>query len=246
MKDKSILTRGQTINNKYKVAFFLKEGRDAETYRVVDLTGKSRFLKLFSYTKLQRSQFNNDSGVFEIDILKQIDHPNLMKYRDSGEVLLANKKYAYVVLDFISGETLADKMKREHTLNPYDAKDIVLGVLNGLNYLHNLKSPVIHNNITNVNVMSDLSRKVMVPKIIDFGYARYISQPNSEFMKEGLNPFYQANEAFNKVFSVQSDIFSVGALYYHLLFGLPPWFIDISRYKADRIKLEDVIIERSR
>ena len=243
MRNKSILTRGQSIDKKYRVAFFLKKGRDAETYRVVDLAGKTGFLKLFSYAKLQRSQFNNDSGVFEIDILKQIDHPNMMKYRDSGEVLLENKKYAYVVLDFISGETLGDKMKREHTLNPYDAKDIVLGVLNGLNYLHNLERPVIHNNITNMNVMSDLSGKTMVPKIIDFGYARYISQPNSEFMKDGLNPFYQANEAFNKVFSVQSDVFSVGALYYHLLFGLPPWFIDISRYKSDRIKLEDVIIE---
>jgi transitional endoplasmic reticulum ATPase len=91
--------------------------------------------------------------------------------------------------------------------------------------------------------MTDLSGKVTIPKIIDFGYARYLSQSNKDFLKDGLNPFYQAHEAFNRVFSVQSDIFSVGALYYHLLEGLPPWFVEISKYKSDKIKLEDAVLE---
>jgi len=115
--------------------------------------------------------------------------------------------------------------------------------LNGLNYLHNLENPIIHNEITNLNIMTDLSGKVAIPKIIDFGYARYLSQSNKDFNKEGLNPFYMASETFNKVFSVQSDIFSVGALYYHLLFGLPPYFVEISKYKSDTTKLEEVILE---
>lgn len=38
-------------------------------------------------------------------------------------------------------------------------------------------------------------------------------------------------------------MFSVGALYSHLLEGLPPWFVEISKYKADSIKLEDAVIE---
>ncbi len=102
---------------------------------------------------------------------------------------------------------------------------------------------MIHNDITNLNVMLDLSGKVAIPKIIDFGYARFLSQSNKDFLKDGLNPFYQANEAFNKVFSAQSDVFSVGALYYHLLEGLPPWFVEISKYKSDKIKLEDAVLE---
>ena len=134
-------------------------------------------------------------------------------------------------------------MKREETFKPYDAKNIIIGVLNGLNYLHNLDNPIIHNEITNLNVMTDLSGKVSIPRIIDFGYARYLSQSNKDYNKEGLNPFYQANEAFNKVFSVQSDLFSVGALYYHLLFGLPPYFVEISKYKSDTTKLEDAILK---
>tara|TARA_R110002051_G_scaffold131151_1_gene205022 strand:+ start:24619 stop:26397 length:1779 start_codon:yes stop_codon:yes gene_type:complete len=238
-----ILSKGQSINEQFKVTFFLKEGNYAETYRVKDQEGKTKLLKLFAYSKLDRTQFNANDDVLEIEILKKIKHSNLVKYCDSGELFLDGQKYAFAILDFISGETLADKMKRDKTFNPYQAKDIISGVLNGLNYLHNLENPVIHNDITNLNIMTDLSGKVEIPKIIDFGYARYLSQSNKDFLKDGLNPFYQANENFNKVFSVQSDVFSVGALYYHLLFGLPPWFVEISKYKSNKVKLEDAVIE---
>jgi len=238
----NILSKGQSINDKYKVTFFLKKGSYAEAYRVKDQEGKTKLLKLFAYSKLDRTQFTENGDVLEVDILNKIQHPNLVKYCDSGELLIDGQKYAYAILDFISGETLADKLKREQRLNIYEAKDIILGVLNGLKYLHSLNNPIVHNDITNLNVMLDLSGKISIPKIIDFGYARFLSQSNKEFLKDGLNPFYQANEAFNKIFSMQSDVFSVGALYYHLLEGLPPWFVEISKYKADTVKLEDVVI----
>ena len=238
-----ILKKGYSINDTYSVTFPLKKGSYAETYRVKDKQGKTQFLKLFSYSKLHRTQFDENENILEIEILKQVKHPNIVKFKDSGDLIIENQKYAFAILDFISGETLADKMKRDETLNPYDTKNLILGVLNGLNYLHNLKNPIIHNEITNLNIMTDLSGKGSVPKIIDFGYSRYLSQSNRDFNKEGLNPFYMASETFNKVFSVQSDIFSVGALYYHLLFGLPPYFIEISKYKSDTTKLEEVILE---
>ena len=242
-KNQNILSKGQILVDKYTVTFFLKKGSCAESYRVKDQDGKTKLLKLFSFSKLHRTQFSESGDILEIEILKKIKHPNLVKYCDNGELLIENQKYAFVVLDFISGETLAERIKRDQTINQYEAKDIVLGVLNGLNYLHNIENPIIHNDITNLNVMLDLSGKVAIPKIIDFGYARYLSQSNKDFLKDGLNPFYQANESFNKVFSVQSDLFSAGALYYHLLFGLPPWFTEISKYKSDKIKLEDAVLE---
>jgi transitional endoplasmic reticulum ATPase len=241
--EKSILAKGQVIDDNYSITFFIKKGSYAESYRVIDKEKKIKLLKLFSYSKLTRTQFDNNGDVLEIEILKNIKHPNIVKYLNSGEILAENQKYGYVVLDFISGETLADKMKREQTFNPYEAKDIILGVLNGLNYLHNQEKSILHNDITNLNVMLDLSGQVPVPKIIDFGFARLLSQSNRDFNKEGLNPFYSANETFNNIFSVQSDIFSVGALYYHLLVGLPPWFVELSKYKSDTVKLEDAILK---
>ena len=151
---------------------------------------------------MDRTQFSENGSVLEVEILRKIKHPNLLKFCDSGDLLIDGQKYGYSILDFISGETLADKLKREQTLNIYEAKDFILGVLNGLKYLHSLDIPIIHNDITNLNVMVDLSRKIAIPKIIDFGYARFLSQYNKDFFKDGLNPFYQANETFNKVFSV--------------------------------------------
>ncbi len=238
---KQILSKNQTIDNKYTVNFFLKKGSYAETYRVQNEAKETKILKLFDFAKLHRTQFTESGEILEIEMLKQIKHSNLIKYTDSGNVVIDNQKWAYVVLDFISGETLADKMKRENTLNLYEAKSIILSVLNGLNYLHNKQ--IIHNDITNQNVMLDLSGKVAIPKIIDFGYARFLKQSNKDFLKDGLNLFYTANETFNKVFSFQSDIYSVGALFYHLLTGLPPYFIEISKYKSDKIQLEEVILD---
>lgn len=242
-RSKGTLPQGYKIADIYSVSFFLKKGNYAETYRIKDQKNKAKFLKLISYSKLDKTQFTIDGEVLEIKILENIQHPNILSFMDAGELILEGQKYAYAIFDFISGETLADKMRREDLINPYDAKDLLSGVLSGLSHLHSLQDPVIHNDITNLNVMTDLSGKEPVARLIDFGYARYLSQPNNSFNRKGLNPFYMAPESFNRVFSVQTDIFSVGALYYHLLFGLPPWFVEVSKFKNESVKMSEVIAE---
>lgn len=240
---KGLIQKGHIIDGKYNVLFFIKGSEYAETYRVKDNNGKLGFLKLFNYGKLNRNQFDIEGEVLEITILKTVNHPNVVKYVDSGNLLIENQKFAYLLLDFISGETLAEKMKRETTLNFYEVKQIILGVLNGLKHLHNLAVPIIHNDISNQNIMLDLSGNISIPKIIDFGYARRLNQPNKSYQKDGLNPFYMASECFNNIFTPQSDIYSVGSLFYHMLFGLPPWFVEISKYKTDRSKVEEMVLE---
>lgn len=237
----SILQRNDIIGS-YKVQFFLKKGTYAENYRVKDKEGQLKFLKLFCLSKLHHSQFTAEGEVLEIEIARQLKHPNVVGYVDSGSTLIQQQKYAYLVLNFISGETLADKMAREGNLSVYEAKNYILDVLKGVAYLHSLPQPIIHNELTNLNVMLDLQSGVATPRIIDFGYARYLQQSHKEFTTEGLSPFYMANEVFNKIFSIQSDIFSVGALYYHLLNGLPPYFTEISDYRAGNTDIEEIIL----
>jgi len=237
----SILQRNDIIGS-YKVQFFLKKGSYAENYRVKDKEGQLKFLKLFCLSKLHHSQFTAEGEVLEIEIAQQLKHPNVVSYVDSGSTLIEQQKYAYLVLNFISGETLADKMAREGKLSSYEAKNYILEVLKGVAYLHSLSRPIIHNELTNLNVMLDLQSGVATPRIIDFGYARYLQQSHKEFTTEGLSPFYMANEVFNKIFSIQSDIFSVGALYYHLLNGLPPYFTEISDYRAGNTDIEEIIL----
>lgn len=233
------LSKQQAIGP-YAVAFPIKDGNYAETYRVKDVSGKKYFLKLLNYSKLNHTQFDENGEVVELVISKQLNHSNLTHYQDSGELMVNGQKMVYIVYDFISGETLAQKTGRERGCSVYDAKQYVVGVLNGVKYLHSLSTPIIHNELTTENVMLDM--KSNTPKIIDFGYARFLTQSRSSFKKDGLNPYYMAPEAFNGIFTVQSDLYSIGAMLYHLLFGLPPYYVSIPQYQMDRISIVDVIM----
>ena len=97
----------------FTVAFPIKESEYAETYRVKDASGKNYFLKLFNYSKLHRTQFDGDGNILEIEIVKKLNHSNLISYKDSGDLLQGGQKYAYLVTNFISGETAAEKTGRD-------------------------------------------------------------------------------------------------------------------------------------
>ena len=103
-----------SINEKYKVLLFIKYGSNAETYRVKGNDGKLYFLKLFNYSKLHRSAYDNNN-LLEIEIVKKLKSKNILSYADSGELFIENKRYGYLVLDFIAGETLFEKIKESHS-----------------------------------------------------------------------------------------------------------------------------------
>jgi transitional endoplasmic reticulum ATPase len=240
---KDILPKGFSIDDKYSILLFIKQGSNAVTYRVKGTDGNLYFLKLFNYSKIHRSSFDSDNNLLEIELLKNIKHDNIVSYKDSGELIYENKKFGYLVLNFIPGETLAERISREPFKTYYDVQQIILDVLNGLNYLHTLPEPIIHNEITPHNIMLDLSEDVPKAKIIDFGYARLFHQSTKVYNKIGLNLNYVASECFNGLYSPQSDIFSVGVVMYQLLFGMPPWFKNISNFQADRTNAEEIILQ---
>ena len=226
------------VNEEYTVVFPLKQSDYAESYRVRDAAGKACFLKLFFYDRLADYQISDDGDIVELEVLQAVKHPNILRLRDSGMLTHQHKSYGYGVYDFISGETLADKMMRSSSINPVEAKQAVQDVLKALHYLHRLDQPVLHNEITNLNVMVDLSRQAPQYKLIDFGYAQFVGRDRPIPNREGLDLYYQATETFSGQYSVQSDLFSVGALYYHLLFGMPPYFIEQNKFGATSDDLE--------
>ncbi len=240
-----MLSKNQVIGKKYTVLFFIKEGAYADSYRVKDEAGQVFFLKMFDYSKLHPTQINPTGQILEIELLKQVKHPNVVGYRDSGIFQHEERQFAYLVLDFISGETLAERIKRERRLNPYDAKAFITNITEGVKGLHELPEPVIHNDITPHNIMLDLTdTKLPVPILIDFGHARTPSLPKEKTHNEADSLYYTAPESFGNDFSQRSDIFSVGALFYHAIFGMPPWYAsDLSKYRADRTDIEEIIWE---
>lgn len=239
-----LFSKQQNIAN-YTVAFPIKEGAYAETYRVKDVSGKNRFLKLINYAKIQPSQIDDNGRVNEIEILKNVRHPNICNYVDSGEVIIQGQKYAYFVTDFIAGETVAQKVTREQKCSVYDTKQIAITTLKALKYLHGLPCPVIHNEVTSQNLMLDLTKQVGDLKLIDFGNARYFNQPLAKPKQHDLNPFYMAPERFNGVSSIQSDLYSVGVMIYHLLYGKLPWFIDLSNTPPNE-RIDSILAQREK
>jgi transitional endoplasmic reticulum ATPase len=225
----------------YIVEFPIKEGRQAESYRVTD-GNVTYFLKLIDHSKLDETQTNDKGQLWEVEILKSLSHPNIVKYHDSCDIDIDGKKYTMIVTNFISGETVAQRMARKQGCSVYEAKRIIIAVLKAVAYMHEAEHPVIHNELTVQNVMIDMSGREEVARVIGFGYAR---MPNgnhkSIFCRNDLNPFYLAPEVFDGKCTEQSDVFSVGAMLYHVLFGLPPYFTDISLKKWDNDSLKAAI-----
>lgn len=211
------------------MAFPHKQGAYAETYRVKDASGKSRFLKLIDYNRLERNQVDDDGSVIEVEIAKRLQHHNLCRFIDSDSLIIDGSQYEWFATEFVSGETLAQKVARDEDVSVYEVKTITSAVLRALMYLHSQPRPIIHNEITIQNVMLNLAGELSDLKLIDFGHARFLNQIPAKPRLDELNPFYLAPERFSGVCSVQSDIYSVGVLMYHLLYHKLPWHIDVSQ-----------------
>lgn len=229
----------------YTVAFPHKQGSYAETYRVKDANGKTRFLKLINYSKLNRNQIDDNGCVIEVEIAKQLRHPNLCKYIDSGNLMLNGGQCAYLVTEYISGETLSQRIIRDGDLSVYEIKQIAKAVLSALSYLHQLPEPVIHGAVTIQNVLLNLVGSIGELKLIDLGHARFLNQKPAKPNLSELNAFYLAPERFAGVCQVQSDLYAVGVMMYQLLYGTLPWFIDISRIK-NTDKADAILTERDK
>lgn len=225
----------------YTVMFPHKQGSYAETYRVKDAAGKTCFLKLFNYSKLNRNQIDDNGCLTEVEIAKRLNHPNLCKCIDTGSIIHNGGQYAYLVTEYISGETLLQKIVREGDLTVYEIKQVAKAVLSALSYLHQLPVPVVHGEVTIQNVLLDLVKGTENLKLIDYGHANFLNQKPVKPYLTDLNVFYLAPERFSGVNQVQSDLYSVGVLMYQLLYGKLPWFFDLSKVNGHDIA--DVVLD---
>lgn len=229
----------------YTVVFPHKQGSYAETYRVKDLSGKTRFLKLINYSKLNRNQIDDNGRVIEVEIAKLLHQHNLCQFVDSGNMMMNGSQYAWFVTEFVSGETLSQRIIRDDEISVYEIKTIAKAVLSALSFLHSQPIPVIHNEVTIQNVFLNLVGELQDLKLIDFGYARFLNQSPAKPNLDELNPFYLAPERFSGVCSVQTDLYSVGAMMYHLLYGELPWFVDVSRKRGQDL-VDSILAERDK
>ena len=202
-------------------------------------------MKLINYSKLNRNQIDDNGRVIEVEIAKQLHHHNLCQYVDSDNMMMNGSQYAWFVTEFVSGETLSQRIIRDDEISVYEIKAIAKAVLSALSFLHSQPIPVIHNEVTIQNVFLNLVGELQDLKLIDFGYARFLNQSPVKPNLDELNPFYLAPERFSGVCSVQTDLYSVGAMMYHLLYGELPWFLDVSSKRGQDV-IDSILAERDK
>lgn len=238
-----ILNKKQTINYTYEVQFFIGGNAFYQKYRVKGKDGKTYLLKLYNSSKLSSNSFSN-GNLLEVEILALLNSGEIIKLVNNGEIVKDNQKFHFIIFDFISGETLQDKLKREGAFSSYSAVPIIIELLESLDKIHNHPKTIIHNNINPNSISLDYSENKEKPILTNFGFARYITSKSNSVDLSQLSPFYIAPELYNGIFTPQSDVFSVGALLYHLITGLPPWYVEIPNFQHTEEKFINAIHEK--
>ena len=192
----------QLIDGRYRVVFPLAQGRCTETYRVRDEARKLHFLTLYNHDLLPAEAIDENGGVKVIALRRSISHPNVCAYEDSGTVVTGEKHFSYLVTEFVSSETLEERLKRMPDLKVADAREIVLTVLRLLRVMHTMSQPVCHGSITAKNIMLDLTGEFTDLKLTGFGL--------------------QCKTATES--DIKADLRAVGALLYRLCFGMEPQY----------------------
>ena len=154
----------------------------------------------------------------EIKITARLDHPHILTLIDSG----AEGGFLYYVLPFVRGESLRDKLDREHQLGLDEALAITRQVAGALDYAH--KHGVVHRDIKPENILL-LEGEAM---LADFGIALAVSEAGGNRLTEtGLSlgtPQYMSPEQAtgDRQLDARSDLYSLGAVLYEMLAGEPP------------------------
>ncbi|HEX6547763.1 MAG TPA: serine/threonine-protein kinase [Candidatus Dormibacteraeota bacterium] len=155
----------------------------------------------------------------EAQVMARSNHPNLVQVHDLEEQGDAK----YIILEFVKGESLRDKLNRGQLPLPI-VFAITHGVLEGLNYAH--RHSIVHRDMKPENVLISDEGAV---KVADFGIARLTDDTGggSTATKAGTTvgtPQYMSPEqvATSKV-DGRSDLYSTGIMLYEMMCGRPPF-----------------------
>lgn len=158
----------------------------------------------------------------EANILKDVDHPVIPRIID----IVKHDGTICVVMDFIEGENLADKLKEVGRFSQDKVIEWGLELASALEYLHSMNPPIIYRDMKPSNVMLKPDGGV---KLIDFGTAKtYDIENNADTTALGTRG-YAAPEQFGDAqgrgiykTDARTDIYNLGATLYHMVTGKNP------------------------
>lgn len=186
------------IDDRYRVIFPLAKDRYTETYRVRDDHNLLHFLTLYKWDELPGEAINENGELKIIAMRRNISHPNVCAYEGSGTVIVGQQRFSYMVTQFISCETLEDRMRRVKDIKVDETRRIILTLLRFLRLLHTLPQPVTHGYISSKSILLDLTGSLTDLKLSGFGLQCKLAKDSD----------------------IKADLRAVGALLYRLCFGM--------------------------
>lgn len=232
-----MLSKGTNICG-YTVLFQLEEGIYYENYKVRDQEGTLFNLKLINMNLAPPSQILKKGLVKEMELVKGIHHPNIIKFCDQGTFKKDHQRYGYIVTESFEGFPLSDFIKVKTRFNDKEICLIARKILGALNYLHT--QGIIHNNLSSKKIRLPVGRhKCELLKLIDFGYARMELDPKDLTSLAGRdNLMLLAPEQLSGDACIQSDIYSVGIVMYELFYRRLPWDLERDDFSAPETMLQ--------
>jgi len=211
------LTKGQLLYDRYRIDALLAQGGMGAVYDGFDtrLNVRCAIKENLLFTEASTRQFER-----EAKILAALRHPNLPRVTDH---FLISGQGQYLVMDFVEGEDLNQRLKR---LGPQPEVDVLRwadDVLNALAYLH--KRNIIHRDIKPNNIKITPDGEAV---LVDFGIAKEMVDETGAMTNtgaRGLTPGFAPPEqygAWSGRTDARSDIYAFGATLYVLLTGEAP------------------------
>lgn len=207
------------INENYKRLKKLGEGSYGTVYLVNHIySGQNRAMKIITKKNTGEENQKVDLEIInEIEILKKMDHPNIVKI---FEFYNSTKNY-YLITEFCKHGELFDKIVKEGPFNEEFSSYIMYQIFNAVFYVHSMN--ILHRDLKPENILIEREEKHGIKiKIIDFGTAK-IFEKNKVERKIIGSSYYIAPEVLSKSYNEKCDLWSCGVIMYILLCASPPF-----------------------
>src|SRR5438105_11740707 len=155
----------------------------------------------------------------EIKVAARLNHPHILPLFDSGEV----EGILYYVMPYVEGETLRERLDRQHQLPVDESLHIARAIASALDYAH--RQNVVHRDVKPENVMLYEGE----PMVMDFGIAKAVSSAGPDTLTQtGIvvgTPAYVSPEQASGEAKIdgRSDQYSLACVLYEMLAGERPF-----------------------
>ncbi len=218
---------------KYELQELLGRGGMAEVWKAQD-TQLHRYVAIkILHTDLQTDPDFISRFIHEAQMVAALRHPNIVQIYDFqiSEQTVDGKTIAYMVMEYIEGDTLAHYIHETSAQHKFPSGDDIVHLFTpislALDYAH--QRGTIHRDIKPANILLDKSRTIRNPMgepiLSDFGLAKLLTAPSQTVagMVFGTPLYISPEQVQNQPISNRTDLYSLGIILYEIFTGVTPF-----------------------